>query len=247
LVGARPPVAFFAFLGKPSNLVPEGCEVHTLASESDDILEALRALAEAVSAAPEPELQAAHVPAAPTGGSIDATTLAEAIGATLPEGAIIVDEANTTGYVVPFMTAGCPEHDWLCLTGGSIGMGLPAAAGAALACPDRRVLALEGDGSAMYTIQALWTQAREQLNVTNLILANRSYAILNIEMMRMGLGEAGPIAKQMLDLTRPTLDFVAIGRSMGVPSRLVTRADELVEELRRSYATPGPTLIEAIF
>ena len=126
-------------------------------------------------------------------------------------------------------------------------MGLPAATGAALACPDRRVIALEADGSAMYTIQALWTQAREQLKITNVILANRSYAILKLEMLRMGLGEAGPIAKRMLDLTPPVLDFVAMGQSMGVPSCRVTQADELVNQLRRSLASDGPTLIEAVF
>jgi acetolactate synthase-1/2/3 large subunit len=247
LVGARAPVAFFAFPGKSSNLVPEGCEVHTLATETDDTLLALSQLAEAVGAEKEPDIQGANVPAAPTGGAIEASTLAGAVAATLPENAIIIDEANTTGYVVPFMTAGCGPHDWLCLTGGSIGMGLPAATGAALACPERRTLVLEGDGSAMYTIQALWTQAREQLNVTNVILANRSYAILNIEMMRMGLGQAGPVAKQMLDIDSPTLDFVAMGKSMGVPSCRVTTADELVKELARSFATPGPALIEAVF
>lgn len=125
-------------------------------------------------------------------------------------------------------------------------MGLPAATGAALACPDRRVLAIEGDGSAMYTIQALWTQARESLDVTNVILANRSYAILNLEMMRMGLGDAGPVAKRMLDLSPPVIDFVALGRSMGVPSYSVSTADDLVAKLRRSYETRGPTLIEVV-
>jgi acetolactate synthase-1/2/3 large subunit len=124
-------------------------------------------------------------------------------------------------------------------------MGLPAATGAALACPGRRVLALDGDGSAMYTIQSLWTQAREKLAVTNVILANRSYAILHLEMLRMGLGQAGPVAKKMLDLTEPTLDFVAMGQSMGVPSCRVTKADELVAQLQRSFAAEGPTLIEA--
>jgi acetolactate synthase-1/2/3 large subunit len=246
LVGAKSPVSFFAFPNKPSELVPEGCGVHTLAAPSDDIAGALSALAEALGAHGEPELQAASIPGAPSAGPIDPSSLASAIGAVLPEGAIIVDEANTAGYLIPHMTAGCPPHDWLCLTGGSIGMGLPAATGAALACPDRRVLAVEGDGSAMYTIQALWTQAREQLSVTNLILANRSYAILNIEMMRMELPPAGPVAKQMLTLTPPPLDFVAIGKSMGVPSSRVTSADELVVELRRSIATQGPSLIEAI-
>ncbi len=125
-------------------------------------------------------------------------------------------------------------------------MGLPVATGAALACPGRRVVALDGDGSALYTAQALWTQAREELDVTNVVLVNRSYAILNMEMMRMGLGTAGPIARGMLDLTRPEIDFTSLGRSLGVPSQRAETADQLVDLLRRSFAARGPTLIEAI-
>jgi acetolactate synthase-1/2/3 large subunit len=245
LVAAKAPVSFFAFPGGASMALPEGCRVHTLVTESDDVLGALEALAGAVGAPADQMLQAAGPSPAPTGGVIEPDSFAAALGATLPDGAIVVDESNTVGYLAPMATAGCAPHDWLCLTGGSIGMGLPAATGAALACPDRRVVTLDGDGSAMYTIQALWTQAREKLNVTNIILANRSYAILRLEMLRMGLGQAGPVASQMLDLTNPTLDFVSMGKSMGVPSCRVTQADELVRELRRSFATAGPALIEA--
>jgi len=245
LVAARAPVAFFAFPGGGQSIaVPEGCQVHTLATESDDVVSALEALASALGASADKQLQASGLSPVPTGGSIAPDSFAAALGATLPEGAIVADEGNTVGYLAPLATAGCPPHDWLCLTGGSIGFGLPAATGAALACPDRRVIALDGDGSAMYTIQALWTQAREKLNVTNVILSNRSYAILNLEMMRMGLGQAGPVAKTMLDLNNPALDFVALGKGMGVPSTKVSRADELVVALRRSYLTEGPTLIE---
>ncbi len=246
LVGAKEPTAFFAFPGRPSVLVPETCRVHTLATESDDCVAALQALADALGATDAPELQSLHVPSAPTGGAVDPVSLGVALAATLPDGAIVVDEANTAGYAVPMSTAGCRPHDWLCLTGGSIGMGLPAATGAALACPGRRVVALEGDGSAMYTIQALWTQAREGLDVTSVILANRSYAILNLEMMRMGLGDAGPVAKQMLAIAPPVIDFVALGRSMGVPSCSVRTADDLAAQLRRSFATQGPSLIEVV-
>jgi|CZKU01.1.fsa_nt_gi acetolactate synthase-1/2/3 large subunit len=246
LVSARAPVSFFAFPHGPSTAVPEGCQVHTLAAEGDDALAALERLADALGASGEPNLELVRIPPPPTGGAIEPDSLGAALGATLPENAIVVDESNTVGYLAPMGTAGCAPHDWLCLTGGSIGMGLPVATGAALACPDRRVIALDGDGSAMYTIQALWTQAREKLNITNVILANRSYAILNLEMMRMGLGQPGPVAKQMLDLTNPALDFVSMGKSMGVPSCRVTTADALVDELRRSYATEGPTLIEAL-
>ena len=245
LVSARAPISFFAFPHGASSAVPDGCQIHTLAGEGEDALAALSALADTLGASGEPPLQPSRVPPAPTGGAIEPDSLGSALGASLPENAIVVDESNTVGYLAPMATAGCAPHDWLCLTGGSIGMGLPLATGAALACRDRRVIALDGDGSAMYTIQALWTQAREKLNVTNVILANRSYAILNLEMMRMGLGPPGPVAKQMLDLTNPCLDFVSMGKSMGVPSCRVTTADELVRQLKRSYEADGPTLIEA--
>jgi acetolactate synthase-1/2/3 large subunit len=172
--------------------------------------------------------------------------VAQAVGALLPEGAIVSDEANTASLMLPIHTAGAPRHDWLCLTGGAIGQGLPAATGAALACPGRKVLCLEGEGSALYTIQALWTQAREGLDVVSVIYNNRSYAILNLELNRVGADPPGPRAKAMLDLSRPDLDFVAIARGFGVPASRATSADEFVKQLEHALAEPGPALIEAM-
>jgi acetolactate synthase-1/2/3 large subunit len=134
----------------------------------------------------------------------------------------------------------------LTLTGGAIGQGLPAAVGAAVACPDRRVLALEADGSALYTVQSLWTMAREGLDVTTVICNNGSYSILNMELNRVGGGPPGPRAKEMLDLKRPDLDFVALAKGLGVPATRATDAGELADQLGRSFATPGPSLIEAM-
>ena len=173
-------------------------------------------------------------------------TLAAAVGALLPEGAVVVDEGNTAGLFVSGATAGAPPHSWLTLTGGAIGQGLPAATGAAVAVPDRPVVCLEADGSAMYTIQALWTQAREGLNVTTVILANRAYAILNMELDRVGATGAGARARALLDLDRPELDFVALARGLGVPAVRATTADELVSALGRALATPGPSVVEAV-
>jgi acetolactate synthase-1/2/3 large subunit len=141
---------------------------------------------------------------------------------------------------------GAPPHDLLTLTGGAIGQGLPVAVGAAIACPDRPVIALEADGSAMYTIQSLWTMAREQLDVTVVILNNRSYAILNIELQRVGARAGGPKARSQLDLAGPNVDFVALGQSMGVPSSRAESADELTRSLTHALAEPGPHLIEAV-
>ena len=156
------------------------------------------------------------------------------------------DEGNTTGLFAAGATAGAPPHDWLCLTGGAIGQGLPVAVGAAVACPDRRVIAFESDGSALYTLQSWWTMASEGLDVTTIVLNNRSYAVLNMELDRVGAEPAGPRARRMLSLEPPALDFVALAQGMGVPATRATTSEELVDQLGRALATPGPTVIEAI-
>ena len=156
------------------------------------------------------------------------------------------DEAQTAGLFTAGATVGCPRHSWLCLTGGAIGQGLPVATGAAVAAPDRRVLALEADGSALYTIQSLWTQAREGLDVTTIICNNRAYSVLEMELDRVGADEPGPRAQAMLDLHGPDLDFVRIAEGLGVPATRAETADELVVQLERALAEPGPNLIEAI-
>jgi acetolactate synthase-1/2/3 large subunit len=246
LVDAKSPVSFFAYPDKASDLVPPGCTVHTLARPGEDAAGALEALAEMLGApgdggAPAPSGR----PDRPA-GAITAETLAAAVGATLPEGAIVVDEGNTSGLFVPAATAGAPRHDWLTLTGGAIGIGLPMATGAAVAAPERPVLCLQADGSAMYTLQALWTQAREGLNVTTLVLSNRSYAILNMELHRVGADAGGPLARRLLDLTDPDLDFCDLARGMGVPARRVENAEDLATALATGFAEAGPTLIEVL-
>jgi acetolactate synthase-1/2/3 large subunit len=190
-------------------------------------------------------MQTARRPERPS-GVLNAETTAAAIGALLPHGAIVSDEANTSGVFIPAATAGAPRHDWLCLTGGAIGQGMPVATGAALACPDRKVLSLEADGSAMYTLQSLWTQAREGLDVTTVVFNNGSYAILEWELSRVGAGTPGPRAKGMLDLNRPDIDFVALARGMGVPATRATDAEGFTTQLERALAEPGPALVEAI-
>ena len=159
---------------------------------------------------------------------------------------MVSDEGNTSGLFVSGATAGAPRHDWMTLTGGAIGQGLPVATGAAVACPDRPVLCLEADGSAMYTLQSLWTQARESLDVTTVLINNGSYAILELELSRVGAGDPGPRARGMLDLKHPELDFVALATGMGVPATRATTAEEFTIQLERAFATPGPALIEAV-
>ena len=245
LAGARSPVSFFAYPGRASDLVPAGCSVAVLAERDQDAEAALEQLADLVAAGTPPVLAAPAVrPAEP--GPLSAISLANTIAASLPEGAIIADEANTSGFALPMALTCAARHSLLTLTGGAIGQGLPAATGAAIAAPDRPVLCLEADGSALYTIQALWTQAREQLNVTTVLINNAAYAILRMELARTAAGQAGERAARMLDLSGPTPDFTAISTGLGVPAVRVTTAEDLDEELRRAYAEPGPHLIEAI-
>ena len=246
LVEAKAPVSFFAYPGQKSYLLPDGCEVHELAAPGQDAVAGLEALAAALDAdGAAPPLQDASRPARPT-GELTADSVCQAIGAVLPENAIVSDEALTSGVTLATHTAGAPRHDVLSLTGGAIGQGLPVAVGAAVACPDRPVLALEGEGSAMYTIQSLWTMAREQLDITVVIFNNRSYAILNIELERVGAKEGGPKAKSQLDLAGPDLDFVQIAKGQGVPAERPDSGEELVAALERAFAEPGPHLIEVV-
>jgi acetolactate synthase-1/2/3 large subunit len=246
LVDTKAPVSFFAYPGKNSYLVPSGCEVHELAGPACDMIGSLEELAEALGAgqAAAP-VQQSEAPERPT-GELTAESVCQAIGAVLPEGAIISDESNTSGVTLVASTAGGPRHDLLALTGGAIGQGLPVAVGAAVASPDRPVLALESDGSALYTIQSLWTMAREQLDITVVIFNNRSYAILNVELARVGAKNAGPEAKSQLDLSRPNVDFVELAKGFGVPALRVDNAEGFTAAVERAIAEPGPHLIEAV-
>jgi acetolactate synthase I/II/III large subunit len=243
LAGARAPVSFFAYPGKPSTPVPAGCQVQVLAEPGEDVPAALAALADLVAPGAVPAPQQPARPPVPD-GELTAQSAAAVIGALLPAGAVVCDEANTSGVWLHGATAGAPPHDWLSLTGGAIGQGLPLATGAALACPDRPVLALEADGSAMYTASALWTHAREQLDVTTVIFSNRSYAILGMELQRTG-ATAGPTARGLLDLARPDIDFAALAAGMGVPASRAVTAAEFATQLRNALSEPGPHLIEA--
>jgi acetolactate synthase-1/2/3 large subunit len=245
LVDTKSPVSFFAYPGKPSDLVPIGCEVLVLADGGDDAVAALESLASELGAGTEPAMRDPPRPERPD-GALGAESIARAIGALLPEGAIVSDEANTSGTFLPTFTAGAPRHDWLALTGGSIGQGLPVAVGAAIACPDRPVLALEADGSALYTLQALWTMAREQLDVTTVIFSNRRYAILRMELARVGATASGQRALQMLDISPPEIDFVSLAQGFGVPATRPERAETFAADLERAFAEPGPHLIEAV-
>lgn len=244
LVEAHEPIAFFAYPNKPSMLKAEGAKVHTLVDNGGDSIGSLQALADAVGAKPsdvKPQKLAEIIK--PT-GPLTHASIAAAIAAGIPENAIVVDEAVTTGRAFFAPTAGAAPHDWLQNMGGSIGYSTPVATGAAVACPDRRVITLVGDGSAMYTIQSLWTQAREQLDVTTVVFANRSYEILKGEFTHVQAGTPGKKAVDMLSLDRPTIDWLAMAKSMGVPGVAVTTAEDFHKELVNSNRTSGPRLIE---
>ena len=246
LVDSKAPVSFFAYPGKKSYLVPDHCTVHTLATPEQDTTASLEKLVKILgSENATPVLQTIKDPGCPR-GRLTAEKVCKAVGHLLPENAIIVDESITSGLMLPAMTAGAPRHDVISLTGGAIGQGLPSAIGAAIACPDRPVIALIGDGTSMYTIQALWTMAREKLNVTSIIFNNASYSVLNIELERVGAESAGPKAKSQLDLNGPVIQFAQLAQSMGVHGVSVSTAEELVKALDYALTHPGPHLIEAV-
>ena len=246
LLSSQPPVTFFAYPDKPNYLTPDGCDLHTLVERDEDIDGALEALVDAVGAGDvSPRLLPLEIPNLPSGELTQRSA-----GATLahffPEDAIIVDEGGMNGGGSVAATRTGQPHDHLILTGGAIGFGLPCATGAAVACPDRRVVSLQADGSGMYTNQALWTQAREQLNVTTIIFANQKYGILQVEFGRVGAHNPGPKAMSMLDLTNPEINWTDIARGMGVPASRVTTVEEFAKAVQASFATPGPALIEAM-
>ncbi|MEE8400367.1 MAG: acetolactate synthase large subunit [Desulfobacterales bacterium] len=246
LLSSQAPITFFAYPDKPYWLTPDGCALHTLAERDEDIDGALEALVDAVGAhAVSPNLVPLERIPLPT-GELTPRSVGAAFGHLFPENAIVVDEGGTLGGGCNFTTRTAPPHDWLMLTGGSIGYGLPCATGAAVACPDRPVFCLQGDGGGMYTIQALWTQAREQLDVTTIIFANQKYSILEIEFGRVGAHNPGPKARSMLELTNPELKWVSLADGMGVPATRVRTAEEFTAAMEASLATSGPSLIEAM-
>src|SRR5687767_13324656 len=246
LVGSRIPVAFFAYPDKPSLLSPKDTQFTTLSTLEEDLVHALKWLADELGASAQPIEPATYGPMPLATGKIDSLTLAQSLGSLIPENAIVVDEGVSTGRGFFPSTRNAHPHTWLQNMGGSIGIGMPMATGAAVACPDRKVLNIEADGSAMYTIQSLWTQAREGLNITTVLLNNRSYAILRHELTNVGAQNVGRKALDMLDLSRPDLDFVALARGMGVPGARVTSMEEFNVEVARGLATEGPYLVEVM-
>ena len=246
MIGAKPPVAFFAYPDKSSTLYPDSCEMVPLSSVEEDIAQSLEDLADALDARGSDPAFVAQPSRAelPTGGAIAPDGIAQVISALLPENAIVVDESVTTGRQFFPTTAGAPPHVWMNNRGGSIGYGLPVAIGSAIACPDQKVIALEGDGSAMYTIQSLWTMARENLDITIMVFANRSYNILRGELTNVGVQNPGPRAVDMLTLDRPDIGWVDMARSMGVDAQKVSDLGALGKAFDAGLSHKGPYLIE---
>jgi len=246
LVGATAPVSFFAYPGKESWLIPDGCEIFELAGADQDLSAALEALADRLGADADADTTPIAPPFPPPAGPLTPIAIGQTLTLLMPEDAIVSDEANTCGLGIFPATENARPHDWLMLTGGAIGQGLPLSLGAAVACPDRKVIALQADGSAMYTVQALWSMARENSDVTVVIMNNRSYAILNIELARVGADQPTPKTLSMLDLSRPDIDWVAVAEGMGVPASRANDADEFHRQFADAMEGQGPCLIEAM-
>jgi acetolactate synthase I/II/III large subunit len=246
LIGSSDPVAFFGYPGKPSRLAHPDARVITLATAAQDIHDALERLADLTGAKTANLKLAEFAPITLPTGQLTPDKALAAVSALMPEGAIIVDEALTSGRNALALTNGTRQHDWLQITGGAIGIGPPLALGASVAAQDRKVITLQADGSAMYTLQALWSQARVGANVLTIIWANRTYAILSGELMAVGASNPGRKALDMLSLENPVLDWVSLAKGMGVPGIRVHTSEEFVTALRSGLAEKGPFLIEAI-
>jgi acetolactate synthase-1/2/3 large subunit len=246
MVGSTPPVSFFAYPNKPSWCVPDGCDLIYLAQPHEDGVTALRNLVDALGAPRETSTRVAlQLPGLPA-GSLNSLSVAQIIAQLTPDHAIYADESNTASLPLLMMLARARPHSHLPLAGGSIGQGLPLAVGAALAAPDRKVVCPHGDGGAAYTMQALWTMAREKLDVTTIIYANRSYAILNYELHRVGATAAGENARSMLDLHNPEMNWTQIAGGLGVEASRATTAEEFAAQYESAMKQRGPRLIEAM-
>jgi acetolactate synthase-1/2/3 large subunit len=243
LVEAKTPVSFFGYPNTPGCLVPDACHISMLAGVDEDGAGALAALAEGCA----PLIQPPHLTPSPVEqGALTLDVIGSVVAAYLPENALISEEMlSSSGRVLGYLANAAP-HEWMPVTGGAIGQGLPVAVGAAVACPDRKVIALEADGSGMYTLQALWTMAREKLDVVTVIFANRRYAILDIEMQRTGARGFGPAAGKLIDIGEPDLDWVSLAAGMGVAATRATSAAEFAAQFRAAARGKGPCLIEAI-
>jgi acetolactate synthase-1/2/3 large subunit len=244
LVGARAPIAYFAYPGKDSAFTSSDCKILALASPGEDYIGALDALESALPLhASHTTIESAERPALPE-GDITLQGVAAVVGALLPENAIVVDESMTSGRGLMAATRGAPPHDWLGNTGGSIGIAMPLAVGAAVSSPSRKVLCLTADGSGMYTLQALWSMAREGLHVTTVVFANRDYAVLKREFSYLGVGKPGARALEMFEIGRPDLDWLQLSQGMGVPGTRVTSLAAFAKALRKGFESQGPSLIE---
>lgn len=247
LVGTNEPISFFAYPESRSEVKDPDCQLHTLATPAEDRVGALQALADELGAKPENAvLVPLNRPELRTSGPLDPDSVGAIVAHYLPEGAIVSEEAATSGPPAALHTEGCPAHDWIGLTGGAIGQGLPAALGAATACPDRKVISLQADGSSMYTIQALWSMAREQSDVTAVIYSNRSYAILRMELARSGIPAPSDRISNLVDLNNPELDFVSLARGLGVEADRATSVADFSRLFSSAMEKKGPRLIEAL-
>ncbi|HZH51491.1 MAG TPA: acetolactate synthase large subunit [Microvirga sp.] len=248
MIGAKVPVAFFAYPGKPGRLIRDDCEVIQLASMGSDLKAALAWLADELGVkadAPAPVVAVRSAEALPA-GRLTEDAISLAVTRMMPDNAIVCDESVTSGRRFFGLSQNAAPHDYLQITGGAIGIGIPLATGAAIACPDRKVIGLQADGSGMYTVQGLWTQARENLDVVTVVFSNRAYAILQGEMRNVGVNDFGRNARRMLSIDEPALDWVGMAKGLGVEAGRATTVEEFVRLFEGALARRGPFLIEAV-
>jgi acetolactate synthase-1/2/3 large subunit len=247
LVGTKPPVSFFAYPNKPSWLTPDGCQLTTLTQPHEDSVAAMEKLVDALDAQGASESVTTQVDATVSlEGDLDSESIVQLIARYMPQNAIFCDEGITASILYYDVLENAAPHDHLNLTGGAIGSMMPVATGASVACPERKVVTLIGDGSAMYTVQSLWTQAHEQLDVVTIVLANRAYKVLNNELKRVGAAQDGPNARRMLDLHSPVIGWTDVAKGFGVSAARAETRREFERVLGTAIAARGPWLIEAV-
>jgi acetolactate synthase-1/2/3 large subunit len=245
IAGTRPPVAFFAYPNTPSEFTPAGATTISMGGPETDSAAALTMLADALGAKPVAEAPWSR-PDTPKDDKFNPHTIGLSLAAHLPEGALISDDGVTAGLPIYVNLANAARHEWLGHTGGAIGQGMPVAIGAAMARPDVKTVCLSGDGAGMYTVQSLWTMAREKLDVLTIVFVNNAYRILKIELARTGAGNPGPAANGMLSLGSPDIDWVKLAEGMGVGAEACSTPPQFNDALTRAMAARGPRLIAAI-
>ena len=246
LVGAKIPVCPFSYENQPWVKIPENCNVHTLATADHDILAALEELATQLDLPEKASNRYNRKPGEPPTGPLSGNSIVQSLSILMPADSIVLDEAMLENVMFPLLMDGAAPFDFMAACpGGAIGAGPPVACGAAIACPNRKVILLEGDFSLMQGNTALWSMAQHNLDICVINYNNEGSASLSTELARVRQGEAQPKSIELLRIRKPTIDYAAMAESMGVPASRAETAEEFHLQLTKAMSTKGPHFIDA--